>query len=98
MPLIKKGNFLYSAFFAFDSINKQPGVFIKFNFNGDTIWQKKYYVNNDEFFITSVYPGVDNGFLLTGKMQTSTPSYNGHPFSCLYLLKTDANGNKLNKN
>ena len=40
MPLIKKGNFLYSAFFAYDSINKQPGIFIKFNFNGGTFFAK----------------------------------------------------------
>ncbi len=95
IPIIKKGGFLLSTLFVQDSNYKQPGVFIKFNFNGDTIWQKKYYVNNDEFFITSVCPSVDNGFLITGAVQTSTPSYNGHPYSCEYLLKTDENGNKL---
>jgi hypothetical protein len=95
IPLIKKGGFLYSILFAQDSNYKQPGIFIKFNFSGDTIWQKKYYVNNDEFFITSLCPSVDNGFLITGAVQTSTPSYNNHPYSCEYLLKTDADGNKL---
>ena len=95
MRLIKKNNFLYSAFFVFDSTNKQPGVFIKFNFNGDTIWQKKYYVNNDEFYITSVCQSVDNGFFITGAVQTNTPSYNNHPIVATYLLKTDADGNKL---
>ena len=53
---------------------------------------KKYYFNNDELFITSVCPSVDNGFLITGAVQTSTQGYNGHPYSCEYLLKTDESG------
>ena len=39
-PLIKKEGFLYSTLIVQDSNYKQPGVFIKFNFNGGTIWQK----------------------------------------------------------
>ena len=92
---VKKNNYLYGALMAYDSAHKQPGVFMKFDYNGDTIWQKKYYVNNDEFFFTSVTASADNGFLITGAVQTTTPGYNGHPFSAAYLLKTDANGNKL---
>ena len=92
---VKKNNYLYGALMAYDSAHKQPGVFMKFDYNGDTLWQKKYYVNNDEFFFTSVAPSIDNGFLITGAVQTTTPGYNGHPISAAYLLKTDADGNKL---
>lgn len=95
MHLVKKNNFLYCALIVEDSNYKQPGVFIKFNFNGDTIWQKKFYVNNDLFTFTSVCPSVDNGFLITGAVQTNTPGFNNHPVVATYLLKTDANGNKL---
>ena len=93
--IVKKDNFLYAVSNVQDSNYKQPGIFIKFNFNGDTIWQKKYYINNDEAFFTNVCPSVDNGFLITGAVQTSTPGYNNHPIVATYLLKTDANGNKL---
>jgi len=92
---VKKNNYLYGALMAYDSAHKQPGVFMKFDYNGDTLWQKKYYVNNDQFFFTSVTPSIDNGFLITGAVQTTTPGYNGHPISAAYLLKTDADGNKL---
>ena len=95
MHFIRKNNFLYSAIIVEDSNYKQPGVFIKFNFNGDTIWQKKYYVNNDLFTFSSVCPSIDNGFLITGAVQTNTPGYNNHPIVATYLLKTDADGNKL---
>ena len=92
---IKKNNYLYGALMAYDSVHKQPGVFMKFDYNGDTIWQKKYYSNSDQFFFTSVTPSIDNGFFITGYIQSSVPSYNGHDIVAAYLLKTDANGNKL---
>jgi len=88
--LIKKGNFLYSALFVNDSNSKQPGVFIKFNYSGDTIWQKKYYDGNGDLYITSVTPSADNGFFMTGAIKTLTPSG-----ISTYLLKTDCDGNKL---
>lgn len=94
--MIKKNNFLYSAIIVADSNLQQPSVFIKFDFNGDTIWQKKYYETpNKQLFFTSVAPSVDNGFLITGAIQTNTPTFNNHPTVALYLLKTDINGNKL---
>ena len=92
---IKKGNFLYAALLITDSLQKQGAVLIKFDYNGDTIWQKKYYSPNDELFITEVTTSVDNGFLLTGAIQTSTPGFNGHPIVGTYLIKTDVNGTKL---
>ena len=56
--------YLYSA--ALDSNNKYFSVLIKFNFNGDTLWQKKYYDATDYLYIQSICKSVDNGFLMTG--------------------------------
>jgi hypothetical protein len=95
IPLIKKGNFLYSTLFAFDSLNKQPGIFIKFNYSGDTVWQKKYYVQNHEVFLTNLCTSTDNGFFLVGAIQNTTPGYNGHPIVGSYLIKTNANGDTI---
>lgn len=95
--VLKHNGFLYSALSVVDSNFQEPGTLTKFNFNGDTIWQKKYYQSNPatQSFFNSVCPSVDNGFLITGAIQTNTPSYNGHPTVGLYLLKIDANGTKL---
>jgi hypothetical protein len=95
--ILKHKGFLYNAAFAQDSTGKTPGTLIKFNFNGDTLWQKKYYQSNPTAlsYFTSVCPSVDNGFLITGSIQTNTPGFNNHPTVGLYLLKTDLNGNKL---
>lgn len=95
--LLKKDGFLYSSPPIADSNARMPGSLIKFNFNGDTIWQKKFYEANTtaQSFFTSVCPSVDNGFLITGSIQTHTPGFNGHPTVGLYVLKTDINGNKL---
>lgn len=95
--IIKHSGFLYSAMPATDSNSRIPGVFIKFNFLGDTIWQKKFYQANPAAYnyFTSVCPSVDGGFFITGAVQTNTPSYNGHPTTRIYLLKTDFKGNKL---
>ena len=95
--ILKHQGFLYAAMPVNDSTGKTPGVLIKFNFNGDTLWQKKYYQTNPsaQAFFTSVCPSVDNGFLVTGAIQTNTPGFNGHPTVGLYLLKTDLNGTKL---
>lgn len=92
---IKKDNFLYATSIVNDSNQTKAGVFLKFNYTGDTVWQKKYYENGSEVFLITATPSVDNGFLITGAVQTNTPGFNNHPIVALYLLKTDANGNKL---
>ncbi|MBK7666713.1 MAG: T9SS type A sorting domain-containing protein [Sphingobacteriaceae bacterium] len=94
--LIKKNNFLYSAIMVADSNYQQAGVFIKFDYNGDTLWQRKFYgTTSEQVFFIGAAPSVDNGFLITGAIQTNTPTFNNHPTVDLYLLKTDADGNKL---
>jgi hypothetical protein len=92
----KKNNNLYSAMNVTDSNSIQAGVLLKFNFNGDTIWQKKFYKGAaKQVFFNSVTSSIDNGLLITGAIQTNTPTYNNHPTVGLYLLKTDMNGNTL---
>ena len=71
-----------------DSNNKYFSAFIKFNYNGDTLWQKKYYDSNDYLFIQGVIKSIDNGFLMTGFFEGQTNE------SCL-LLKTDSSGKEL---
>jgi hypothetical protein len=94
--LIKKNNFLYSAIMVADSNSQQAGVFIKFDYSGDTLWQRKFYgTPSEQVFFIGAAPSVDNGFLITGAIQTNTPTFNNHPTVDLYLLKTDANGIKL---
>jgi hypothetical protein len=93
----KHKGFLYAATMALDSNNVWPGIIMKLNFNGDTIWQKKIYDSNPstQFFLGAIYPSFDNGLLISGAIQTNTPGFNNHPIVGLYLLKTDLNGNKL---
>jgi hypothetical protein len=82
----KQGNFLYHACSLLDSNGKYNGALLKFNLNGDTIWQKIY--RDTVFGMTPqmVTGSVDGGFLITGYFIVGNP--------CL-LIKTDANGNEL---
>ena len=77
--------YLYSA--ALDSNNKYFSVFMKFDYNGDTLWQKKYYDPTDHLYIQGVTKSVDNGFLMTGFFEGSLET--------TLLIKTDNNGNEL---
>lgn len=92
--ITKHNNFLYATCMAKDSNNLWMGVILKFDYNGDTILQKKIYDTNPSsvFFMNSIVPSVDNGLLLIGAIQTNTPGFNNHPIVGLYLLKTDLNG------
>lgn len=89
----KKGNHIYFAGCALDSNNTYAGVLIKFDFNGDTLWQKTY---RDPDPLEDVIPqmvtaSVDGGFLITGYFQNNSSS----PYSKCMLIKTDGNGNEL---
>lgn len=85
----KQDNFIYTACCVEDSNNKYVGVLIKFDFNGDTIWQKIYRDSMD-VMPQMVTGSVDGGFLITGFFQ----DWNGGGRPCL-LIKTDAFGNEL---
>lgn len=83
----KHGVNLYYAGCVRDSNNKQIGVLIKFNLNGDTLWQKIYRDTIYDVIPQMVSTSVDGGFLITGFFQASDQP-------CL-LIKTDINGNEL---
>ncbi|MBL7921805.1 MAG: T9SS type A sorting domain-containing protein [Bacteroidia bacterium] len=86
----KEGNFIYHAGCVRDSNNKYIGVFIKFNFNGDTIWQKRFYDLSNYVIPQMVTGSVDNGFLITGMFEDPI-----NPNRTVLLIKTDINGNEL---
>ena len=87
----KQGNYLYHAGCVLDSNNYQLGVLIKFDFNGDTIWQKRYYdLSGIDVILQQVVGSVDGGFLISGLSQNS----NDNSTTAL-IIKTDANGNEL---
>lgn len=85
----KQGNHIYTACCVLDSNNKQFGVLIKFDLNGDTLWQKIYRDSMD--VIPQMVTGSrDGGFLITGFFQSWTM-----PIRPCMLIKTDAFGNEL---
>jgi hypothetical protein len=93
----KQGNYLYYTGAVYDSsstnINKNAGVLIKFDLNGDTVWQKVY---RDVDTLEDVIPqmitaSADGGFLITGWFQ----NWSNTPYGKCLLIKTDANGNEL---
>ena len=62
----KINNFIYFTTAVTDSNNVTLGVLIKINFNGDTVWQKKYYAPSFNVTPYDVCKTKDNGFLITG--------------------------------
>jgi len=88
-----QGNYIYHACCVRDSNNKQIGALLKFDLNGDTLWQKFFRdtAEGDDVIPQMVTGSVDGGFLITGFFQKWSP--NGYNV-CL-LIKTDANGNEL---
>ncbi|MBL7921804.1 MAG: T9SS type A sorting domain-containing protein [Bacteroidia bacterium] len=88
--LIKGNSSFYFYSCVRDSNNKYPSVLIKFNFNGDTLWQKKFYDTNDYLYIQGVAKSVDDGFLITGFC-----AHPVNPIETTLIIKTDSNGNEL---
>ncbi|MCU0361367.1 MAG: T9SS type A sorting domain-containing protein [Bacteroidia bacterium] len=86
----KAGNFVYTACCMRDSNNKQLGALIKFDFNGDTIWQKIYRDSVEDIIPQMVASSFDGGFLITGFFQ----NWITNESPCL-LIKTDALGNEI---
>lgn len=87
----KQGGFLYYAGGAVDTVGAQIGVFIKFDMNGDTLWQKIYHDSTSIDLIPQMVTGsVDGGFLITGFFQ----NWIVHNQQGL-ILKTDASGHEL---
>jgi hypothetical protein len=81
-------NFYYHTNIYENGISK--GAVIKFDSNGDTIWQKRYLSHNSEaIVINAITKTYDNGFLLAGSIsdqQTNTR---------LLIIKINTLGNEL---
>ncbi len=86
----KQGNNLFYTGCALENNSKYVGVLIKFNLNGDTLWQKIYRDNTDDVIPQMITGSVDGGFLITGFFQNWVN--NSRP--CL-LIKTDATGKEV---
>jgi len=86
----KQGNNIYYAACVKENFTKYVGVLVKFDLNGDTIWQKIYRDSLEDVAPQMVTKSVDGGFLITGYFQ----NWNNNTQPCL-LIKTDVNGNEL---
>lgn len=70
-----------------DSSNKNSSVLMKFNYSGDTIWQKKF-SHPQGIVVQGVSRGLDSTLLLTGWTTATSAEH-------LLLLKTDKFGNQI---
>ncbi len=84
-------NFLYHTGVVKDSLNKIYGVLIKFDLNGDTIWQKTYKDSSFKINCQRVTKSVDGGLLISG-MKVDDSTVGNSP---VLVIKTDTNGNEL---
>lgn len=85
---MKLGNFIYAAYAMRDSNQKIIGTLVKFDFNGNQVWQKFYRDSLYELVPQMLCQSTDGGFLITGYYQNSSAS------PCM-LIKTDVLGNEL---
>ena len=85
-------NFMFTGCVYDSIVNKYIGVLLKFNANGDTLWQKKFRSIDtlEDVIPQRVTAGTDGGFLITGFFQ-----HWGDHSRKLMLIKTDAFGNEL---
>lgn len=91
----RDGNYFYYAGGVKDSTNNYVGVLMKFNEQGDTIWQKIFSEPGYNVMPQMVTKSADGGFLITGFFENSSSR------PCM-LIKTNANGDeywrqKINK-
>lgn len=84
----KYQNSIYYVGTFYQNGGEQNGSLIKFDFNGDTIWQKTYREVGRTTALVNVFPSVGGGFLVCG----FSDSTNSMP---AILLKTDSEGNLL---
>ena len=82
--------FIYYTGVGVDSTGSICGVLLKFNYNGDTLWQKVFRDTVDEIVPQMLTKSIDGGFLITGIFENL--SVIGRK---VMLIKTDANGNEL---
>lgn len=74
---------------------KSDGWVVKFDLNGNIIWDKNYGGNSDDFFLDGCLSN-DGGYILSGKTVSTTgqdiPQTGSGNF---YIVKIDKNGNKV---
>jgi hypothetical protein len=93
------GNYLYYATEIIDSNSVYKGALLKFDLNGDTIWQRLYEDSIHSLLPQMVTSSIDGGFLITGMCLHQTVLSNNPAL----LIKTNALGQelwrkKINKN
>jgi hypothetical protein len=93
-PVLQDSTGFYHALTAWDGINPRAfGVLLRFNYSGDTLWQKKYKSADtlEDVMLQGMCKGADGGLLFTGLFQYwGTPAWQKG-----LILKTDIDGNEL---
>lgn len=85
--MIKKGNNLYLTCPVIKPNSITTSVLIKFNMNGDTIWQKEYTGTEKSIVTDGINSTPDSGFIASGWISDASSQ-------SLLLLKTDSIGNE----
>lgn len=85
---IKKDTFVYLTCPVIKPGSITSSVLIKFNLNGDTIWQKEYTGAEKWIVSQAISPTPDSGFILTGWIADTINT-------SMLLLKTDSLGNEI---
>ena len=90
--ILKGGNCFYLSTIAKDTSKYISGILLKFDYNGDTIWQKKYKGATTDVIPFSLKYSSDGGILLCGNLIEWLTSTTGNV--PLMILKTDILGNE----
>ena len=95
-PVLTYANFFYHTSIVLDSQGRYYTSLLKFNYSGDTLWQKFLYSTTYSytpgvnFYAAGLAKSLDGGALITGTCE----DFNLHQTSTV-VLKTDINGNEL---
>lgn len=84
----KRNNHVYIATTLLDSLNNYSAILLKFDFQGNLLWQKVIQDTSQQLFPMRVVSSTDGGFLITGMAQKGSHEH-------VFCLKTDSLGNKV---
>ncbi len=84
----KHNNHVYIATTLLDSLNNYSAILLKFDFQGNLLWQKVIQDTAQQLFPMRVVSSIDGGFLITGMAQKGSHEH-------VFCLKTDSLGNKI---
>ena len=88
--IIKKGSYFYCISAVKSNYPFEKCLLTKFNYNGDTIWQKQFIDPNEDLVPQGISETSNGNLLITGYSQNP----NAGTIACL-LIKADANGNEI---